>query len=128
MKHIARLALFAIIGLSKPALAEDPPLMAVFTKNFTNPAFEYFRIGADKVAGAAGVRTKHYVPMSPDNADEQKLLVSQALLDKPDLVLFVPVDDKAMVVAMKQFADAKLPVVTAVSQIAGDAGDICQFG
>jgi ribose transport system substrate-binding protein len=120
VKRIASLAVFAIIGLSKPVLADDSPLMAVFTKNFTNPAYENFRIGADKVAAAAGIRTKHYVPTNPDNADEQKMLVDQALLDKPSLVLFVAVDDKAMVVAMKQFADAKLPVVTAVSQIAGD--------
>jgi ribose transport system substrate-binding protein len=108
-------------GICTRASAEDHiPVIAVFTKNFTNPAYENFRIGADKIAAAAGAHTRHYVPKKPDNVDEQTALVAQAIADKPDLVLFIPVDDKAMSGAMERFSDAKLPVVTAVSQIAGD--------
>jgi ribose transport system substrate-binding protein len=100
--------------------ADGGPVIAVFTKNTTNPAYENFRLGADKAAFAMGARTRHYVPNKPDNVDEQKALVEQALLDKPDLILFVPVDDVAMVGSLKKITEAGIPVVTAVSQISGE--------
>ena len=49
--------------------------IAVFTKNTTNPAYEAFRIAADQVARASGVRTVHFVPSKPDDVDEQKAFV-----------------------------------------------------
>lgn len=112
-----------VLSLWLPAASADDrsPLIAVFTKNTTNPAYENFRIGADKAAAALGARTRHYVPVKPDNVDEQKQLVEQALADKPDAVVFVPVDDVAMVETMRRFADAKIPVATAVSRISGQA-------
>jgi ribose transport system substrate-binding protein len=99
--------------------ADEGLVIAVFTKNTTNPAYGNFRLGADKAAAAMGARTRHYVPNKPDNVDEQKALVAQALLDKPDLILFVPVDDVAMVEPLKKITEAGIPVVTAVSQISG---------
>jgi ribose transport system substrate-binding protein len=102
-----------------PSHAADGPIIAVFTKNTTNPAYDNFRLGADKAAAAFGARTRHYVPNKPDNVDEQRALVAQALLDKPDLILFIPVDDVALVDSVKKITDAGIPVVTAVSQISG---------
>jgi ribose transport system substrate-binding protein len=120
------LALLAAVSpwvwLSGTSAAEQPPLIAVFTKNTTNPAYENFRIGADKAAAAGGARTKHYVPVKPDNVDEQKALIEQALADKPDVVLFIAVDDTAMVEPLKTITDAHIPVVTAVSRIEGRVG------
>jgi ribose transport system substrate-binding protein len=49
--------------------------IAVFTKNLTNPAYEAFRIAADQIARATGVRVMHFVPKQPDNVDEQKKMV-----------------------------------------------------
>jgi ribose transport system substrate-binding protein len=114
---LAALASTAIFASS--LAADENPVIAVFTKNTTNPAYENFRRGADKAAAAMGARTRHYVPNKPDNVDEQKALVAQALLDKPDLILFVPVDDIAMVGALNTITEAGIPVVTAVSQISG---------
>ena len=71
--------------------------IAVFTKNATNPAYESFRIGADRVARAAGARTVHFVPAKPDSVDEQTAMVEQVLRERPDIVIFIPVDDVAMV-------------------------------
>src|SRR5664279_6117128 len=79
------------------AKAADQMTIAVFTKNLTNPAYEAFRIAADKVAGATGVKIRHCVPQQPDNVDEQKAMVEQALKDRPDAVIFIPVDDVATV-------------------------------
>jgi ribose transport system substrate-binding protein len=117
-------AVLAVLMLTlpsaSPSAADQGPLIAVFTKNTTNPAYDNFRLGADKAAAAMGARTRHYVPNKPDNVDEQKVLVEQVLRDRPDLVLFVPVDDVAMVDSLKAITAAGIPVVTAVSQISGN--------
>jgi ribose transport system substrate-binding protein len=115
------LAVWALsLTLASSHAADEGPVIAVFTKNTTNPAYENFRLGADKAAAAMGARTRHYVPNKPDNVDEQKALVAQALHDKPDLVLFVPVDDVAMVEPLRKITEAGIAVVTAVSQISGE--------
>ena len=93
--------------------------IAVFTKNSTNPAYEAFRIAADQVARAAGARTVHYVPKKPDNVDEQKAMVEQVLKDRPDIVIFIPVDDVAMIDSVKQLNEAKIPVVLAGNRLPG---------
>ena len=93
--------------------------IAVFTKNSTNPAYESFRIGADKIAQSVGARTVHYVPKTPDNVAEQKAFVEQALKDRPDIVIFIPVDDVAMVESLKKLNDANIPVVVAGNTLPG---------
>ena len=79
------------------AQAADGMTIAVFTKNSTNPAYEAFRIAADQIARTAGARVVHLVPKKPDNVDEQKAMVEQVLKDRPDAVIFIPVDDVAMI-------------------------------
>ena len=80
--------------------ADEKITIAVFTKNTTNPAYEAFRIAADQVARAAGARIVHYVPKQPDNVDEQKAMVEQAIKDRPDAVVFIPVDNVAMIASV----------------------------
>src|ERR1700730_2825524 len=108
------MALFA--GSAKAA---DEMTIAVFTKNSTNPAYEAFRIAADKVAGATGAKIQHYVPKQPDNVDEQKAMVEQVLKDRPDAVIFIPVDDVAMIDSVKKLNEAKIPVVLVSNPLPG---------
>jgi ribose transport system substrate-binding protein len=96
------------------------PTIAVFTKNRLNPAYAAARTAADRVAAAAGASTRHYVPEKPDNISQQKALVEQALKDRPDAVVFVPVHDVEMVPDAVKFARAGIPVVTAINRMAGD--------
>jgi ribose transport system substrate-binding protein len=112
---IAALTFGFIGGFASPR----EPVIAVFTKNFTNPAYEAARIAADRVAHEYGARTIHYVPQKPDNVEEQKALVEKALKDRPDIVLFVPVDDLAMKDDLQKFADAKIPVVIFINPMQG---------
>ena len=93
--------------------------IAVFTKNATNPAYESFRIGADRVARAAGARTAHFVPSKPDSVDEQTAMVEQVLRERPDVVIFIPVDDVAMVEPVRKLNAAKIPVVLAGNSLPG---------
>jgi ribose transport system substrate-binding protein len=114
---IAALTFGAVTG---PAASPQEPVIAVFTKNFTNPAYEAARVAADRVAREFGAKTIHYVPEKPDNVEQQKLLVEKALKDRPDIVLFVPVDDVAMVDDLKKFAAAKIPVVLFINEMQGE--------
>ena len=93
--------------------------IAVFTKNTTNPAYEAFRIAADQVARASGVRTVHFVPSRPDDVDEQKAFVAQALADRPAVIIFIPVDDVAMVDSVKAINAAGIPIVLCSNAMPG---------
>ena len=100
-------------------MAADQKTIAVFTKNTTNPAYEAFRIAADQVARTTGARIVHYVPKQPDNVDEQVAMVEQTLKDKPDAVVFIPVDDVAMIDSVKKLNAANIPIVLASNPLPG---------
>jgi ribose transport system substrate-binding protein len=97
----------------------DEMTIAVFTKNLTNPAYEAFRIAADQIARSTGARIRHFVPKQPDNVDEQKAMVEQVLKEKPDAVIFIPVDDVAMIDSVKKLNEAKIPVVLVSNPLPG---------
>src|SRR5277367_1337831 len=100
--------------------ANAKPTIAVFTKNLTNPTYQAFRIAADRVAGATGVKIVHFVPKQPDNVDEQIAMVDQVLRDKPDAVIFIPVDDVAMIPSVQKLNEAKIPVVLVSNPLPGN--------
>jgi ribose transport system substrate-binding protein len=118
MKSIAKTAALAAALTAFQAQAAEPTI-AVFTKNFTNPAYEAFRLAADQVAKANGARVIHYVPKKPDDVEEQKAFVAQVLKDKPDVAIFIPVDDVAMIDDVKKMNEANIPIVLASNPLPG---------
>jgi ribose transport system substrate-binding protein len=96
-----------------------PVTLAVFTKNRVNPAYAAARLAADRVAAEAGARTIHYVPETPDDVGQQKVLVGEALASRPDAVVFVPTDDSAMVEDVRRFEAAGIPVVNCINRMEG---------
>jgi ribose transport system substrate-binding protein len=113
------LMIAALIFFASPAAAADEMTIAVFTKNSTNPAYEAFRIASDQIARLTGAKIVHFVPKRPDNVDEQKAMVEQVLKDKPDAIIFIPVDDVAMVDSVKRLNEAKIPVVLVSNPLPG---------
>jgi ribose transport system substrate-binding protein len=111
----AAIALFS----GHAAAADGQMTIAVFTKNLTNPAYEAFRIASDQIAHSTGVKVVHFVPKRPDNVDEQIAMVDQVLKDKPDAVIFIPVDDVAMVDSVKRLNEARIPVVLVSNPLPG---------
>lgn len=118
MKRCATAAAIVLAALTAGE-ARAEPTIAVFTKNFTNPAYAAFRIAADQVAKANGVKVVHYVPKKPDDVDEQRAFVAQMLKDKPDVAIFIPVDDVAMIDDVKKINEAKIPIVLAANPLPG---------
>jgi len=115
----AGLGLAVALGNAGAAAAQKQPTIGVFTKNFTNPAYENFRIGADKIAKEVNARVIHYVPKKPDDVDEQTAEVEQSLKDRPDIILFTPVHDKAMIEPVKKLNDANIPIVLFTNPLPG---------
>ncbi len=100
--------------------ADNQMTIAVFTKNRTNPAYEAFRIASDQIARITGAKVIHLVPQKPDNVDEQKAMVDQVLRDRPDAVIFIPVDDVAMIDSVKKLNDARIPIVLVSNPLPGN--------
>src|SRR5580698_3588414 len=73
------------------AKAADAPTIAVFTKNQISPIFSALRAGAAVAARNLGVQVVNYVPSTADSVAEQNKLVDDAIKDKPDAIVFVPV-------------------------------------
>jgi ribose transport system substrate-binding protein len=97
----------------------QPRTLAVFTKNRVNPAYAAARLAADRVAAEAGARAVHYVPETPDDVGQQKVLVGEALANRPDAVVFVPTDDGAMAEDVRRFEVAGIPVVNCINRMEG---------
>ena len=116
---VAAILIGLIVFFAGHAEAADGMTIAVFTKNKTNPAYEAFRIAADQIARTTGARVVHFVPNQPDNVDEQKAMVEQVLKDKPDAVIFIPVDDVAMIESVKKLNEAKIPIVLVSNPLPG---------
>ncbi|MCC8429085.1 sugar ABC transporter substrate-binding protein [Reyranella aquatilis] len=100
------------------SLPTRPPILAVFTKNRVNPAYDAARLAVDRVAAQAGALTAHYVPATPDHVGEQKALVAEALAGRPDAVLFNPTDDVAMVEDVARITAAGIPVGVFINRMA----------
>ncbi len=94
------------------------PLIAVFTKNRSNPAYEAARIGADRAAARLGARIEHYVPDLPDDPDQQSALVKQALERKPDAFVFTRVHLTKVEPALDLVTAAGIPIFSYVGRMA----------
>jgi ribose transport system substrate-binding protein len=94
--------------------------ITVFTKNTTNPAYQAFRAAADQIGRSAGMQIQHLVPKRPDNVEEQRAMIEQVLKERPNAVIFIPVDDLAMVDSVKKLNQAEIPVVLASNPLPGD--------
>jgi ribose transport system substrate-binding protein len=99
-------------------LQSRAPLIAVFTKNRTNPAYAAARLGAERVAARMGARISHYVPEKPDDVAEQKTLVERAIAARPAAAVFVPVHATAMRDSVRKINAAGIPAVNYLNRLA----------
>ena len=120
MRILVAAMMSGALSLCAPSAGAAEMTIAVFTKNLTNPAYEAFRIAADQIARTTGAKVVHYVPTQPDNVDEQKAMVDQVIKDKPDAIIFIPVDDVAMIGSVKKLNDARIPVVLVSNPLPGN--------
>jgi ribose transport system substrate-binding protein len=85
--------------------------IAVFTKSQNSPIFTALRAGAGVAARTLGVQVIHYVPSTPDSVVEQTKLVDDAIKDKPDAIVFVPVNFAEAGSAVAKINAANIPLI-----------------
>ncbi|MGD0184123.1 MAG: sugar ABC transporter substrate-binding protein [Roseiarcus sp.] len=103
----------------------DNETIAVLTKNQTNPFFQAERVGAEKAAQAMHAKVLQYVPTQPDSIPEQMSQIDDVIVKKPDAIVMVPVDSKAIVPGVEKINAAKIPVVNITDHSKG--GDFIAF-
>lgn len=93
--------------------------LAVFTKNYTNPAYGAARLGAERAAAVFGDEVLHFVPSKGDDPVEQSALVAEALaLDpRPDAFVFSPVHASKVDAAVREIAAAGISIIGFVNPI-----------
>jgi len=118
MKYLTLGAAALATLLSGAASAADETI-AVFTKNLTNPYFQAVRVGTETAAKALGVKVIQYIPTKPDSIPEQLSQVEDVIVKKPNAIIFIPVDYKALVPAVEKINAAGIPVTNITDRSAG---------
>jgi ribose transport system substrate-binding protein len=93
--------------------------LAVFTKNFTNPAYAAARLGAERAAAPFGAQVLHFVPQTPDDPEEQSALIDQALAlsPRPDAFVLSPVHPTRVDDAIRRVAAAGIALVGFINPV-----------
>lgn len=119
MKHLTAGISGLALTLSVGAARADGETIAVFTKNQTNPYFQNVRVGTETAAKALNAKVTQYIPTKPDSIPEQLSQVEDVIVKKPDAIVFVPVDYKALVPGVEKINAAGIPVVNFIDRLAG---------
>ncbi|WER48340.1 sugar ABC transporter substrate-binding protein [Cupriavidus sp. WKF15] len=125
-RNLRQFAAMVAFGLAAmPVAHADGERIAVFTKNQTNPYFQVVRQGADAAAKSMNAKVTHYIPTKPDSIPEQMSQIEDVIVRKPDAVVFIPVDYKAMGPGVKKLNAANIPVVNVTDR--SDVGTFVSF-
>lgn len=92
--------------------------LAVITKNKDNPAYAGARLGVDRLAARYGTTVRHYVPDTPDDIDEQRALMEEAIADRPDAIALVPAHASALDDTVRKAEAAGIPLFGFVNPLA----------
>ncbi len=119
MKHLAIGVAATLAAFTAGRAFAVNETIAVFTKNQTNPYFQAVRVGTETAAKALGVKVDQYIPTKPDSIPEQLSQVEDVIVKKPDAIVFIPVDYKALVPAVEKINAAGIPVTNITDRSAG---------
>jgi ribose transport system substrate-binding protein len=119
MKYLVISVTAVLTALFSNAAFAAGETVAVFTKNLTNPYFQAVRVGTETAAKTLGVKVIQYVPTKPDSIPEQLSQVEDVIVKKPDAIVFIPVDYKALVPAVEKINAAGIPVTNITDRSAG---------
>jgi ribose transport system substrate-binding protein len=83
------------------------------------------RLGTEAAARQMKATVTHYVPTKPDSIPEQMSQIEDVIVKKPDAIVFIPVDYKAMAPGVQKMNAAKIPVVNVTDR--SEAGTFVSF-
>lgn len=110
---------FAATGLAKEK-------WVVFSvKNIVNPFWKACWTGAQRAAAEyKDIKITYTSPHKSDNIDEQTRMMEDIILKRPEAIVFVPVDYKALVPTVEKMNAAGIPVFNYCNEMAGGKYEI----
>jgi ribose transport system substrate-binding protein len=93
--------------------------IALFTKNLNNPYFQTVRVAAEAAARQMNADVVQYVPTKQDSIPEQMSQIEDVITKRPDAVVFIPVDSKAMVPGVEKLNAANIPAINLTDRAEG---------
>lgn len=115
--------LLLLAGCDKPAPKDEAPRtlkIAVIPKGTTHEFWKSVHAGANKAARELGVEIVWKGPVREDDRDEQIKVVENFIASQIDAIVLAPLDDTALVPAVREAASEKIPVVIIDSDIKWD--------
>jgi ribose transport system substrate-binding protein len=110
-------AVLSILALG--CAGAEAETIAVFTKSQNSPIFAALRAGAAVAAKNLGVQVVHYVPSTPDSVLDQIKMIDDAIKDKPDAIVLVPINFAALSGAVDKINAAHIPLVNVNERLTG---------
>jgi len=114
------IALGGAVALAVPCYADDMLYFPVIAKGFNHQFWQAVKAGAEQAAKEDGVKITFEGPNTEAEIDKQIDILNAAFAKKPSGLGFSALDTKAEDKALKQFFDAKIPIVAFDSGVAND--------
>jgi ribose transport system substrate-binding protein len=109
-------------GGPQAVAATDTPRrrVAVIPKGTTHEFWKSVHAGANKAGKELGVEILWKGPVREDDRDEQVKVVENFIAERVDAIVLAPLDDKALVPAVRDAVGEKIPVVIIDSDLDWD--------
>ena len=113
-------ALFFVLTFVSTGLAQQEKWVVFSVKNIVNPFWKACWVGAQKAAAEVkGIKLTYTSPTKADNIDEQTRMMEDIILQRPQGIVFVPVDYVALVPTVEKMNKANIPVFNYCNEMAG---------
>jgi len=104
-------AMFFVLVFGSTGLAQQEKWVVFSVKNIVNPFWKACWVGAQKAAAEVkGIKLTYTSPTKADNIDEQTRMMEDIILQRPQGIVFVPVDYVALVPTVEKMNKANIPV------------------
>jgi ribose transport system substrate-binding protein len=113
-------AMFFVLAFVSTGLAQQEKWVVFSVKNIVNPFWKACWVGAQKAAAEVkGIKLTYTSPTKADNIDEQTRMMEDIILQRPQGIVFVPVDYVALVPTVEKMNKANIPVFNYCNEMAG---------
>jgi len=121
---IVIVTLFLVGSFTATGLAKEK--WVVFSvKNIVNPFWKACWTGGQRAAAEyKDIKITYTSPPKSDNIAEQTRMMEDIILKRPDAIVFVPVDYKALVTTVEKMNKAGIPVFNYCNEMAGGKYEI----
>ena len=117
---IGLVTIAALLGTTSVTLAADKPYIAVICKGFKHQFWQAVKAGVEQAAKEFDVVATFEAPATEGSVDQQVDLLQTTLAKHPAALGIAAIDSQAIIPALQQYKDAKIPVIAFDSGVDSD--------